>query len=144
MLIAYAIFALSNDAPSPDDLKGWAIAMLIFIGIGIVVVIVIQVLYHIAFAIGMAIKEQVHDDKTMRRLFNAETTEDERDLLVGLKASRIGSISSGFGFIAALAALALGALGIVALHIMLGSCALGNLIEGIVSIAYYEKGVPNG
>ena len=144
MLIAYIIYAFSNRAPAPDDLKSWAVAMLVFIGIGIAVVIVIQIIYHIAFAIGMAVKEGVRDDKIIRRMFNSETAEDERDKVVGLKSSRINSIFAGVGLLAALIALALGTLSIVALHIIIGSCALGNLIEGIMSIYYYEKGVQNG
>lgn len=144
MVIAYIIYALSERAPAPDDLKAWAIAMLIFIGTGIAVVIVIQIAYHISFAIGMAVKEGIRDDKTIRRLFNSETAEDERDKLVSLKAYRINSVFAGFGLLAALVALALGTLSIIALHIIIGSCALGNLIEGIVSIYYYEKGVRNG
>ena len=144
MVIAYIIYALSERASLPDDLKGWAVTMLIFIGIGIAVVIVIQIIYHIAFTIGMAIKEQVRDDKIIRRMFNSETAEDERDKLVSLKASRISSVFTGIGLLAALVALAFGAFSIVALHIILGSCVLGNLIDGIVSIYYYEKGVSNG
>ena len=144
MVIAYIIYVFSNHAPAPDDLKSWAVAMLIFIGISVLAVIIIQIIFHIALAIRIAVKEQVRDDKTVKRLFESETAEDERDKLVGLKASRINSVFAGVGFMAALAALASGALSIIALHIMLGSCALGNLIEGVVSIYYYEKGVRNG
>ena len=138
---AYIIYALSNHAPSPDDLKGWAIAMLIFIGIGVVAAIIIQIAYHIAFAIGMAIKEQVRDDKTIKRIFDSETAEDERDKMITLKSSHTSHSVTGIGFVAALIALALGVSAVMALHIILGAVAFGQTVGGILDIYFYEKGV---
>ncbi|MCL2486301.1 MAG: hypothetical protein FWE86_01720, partial [Oscillospiraceae bacterium] len=121
-VIAYIIYAFSKKAPPPDDLKAWAAAMLIFIGIGVGVVIVIQILLHIVFAVGVSVAERGKDDSIIGRIISSETTEDERDKLVALKASRINSISAGIGFVAGLIALASGASSIIALHIILGSC----------------------
>jgi len=36
LIIAYVVYATGKSAPLPDNLKAWALAMLIFIGIGIV------------------------------------------------------------------------------------------------------------
>jgi hypothetical protein len=48
------------------------------------------------------------------------------------------------GFIAALLSLAFGMPAVFALHILFGTFAAGSIIEGFVSIYYYEKGVHNG
>ncbi|MCL2671454.1 MAG: hypothetical protein FWF10_05405 [Clostridiales bacterium] len=144
MLIAYAIYALGAHAPAADDLKPWALALLVFIGIGVVAVIVIQILFHIATAIGIAVREQERDRKKIDRRFASLTVEDERDKLIGLKSSHISSIVAGIGFVAALVGLAFGASAVFALHILLGACAVGSAAEGIASVYFYEKGVRNG
>ena len=124
--IAYIIYALGEHSPAPDNLKSWAIAMLVFIGIGIAAVIVIQIIFHIVTAIGIAIKEH------------------ERDKLISLKSTHIGYVFVGIGFVVALAELALGMSSVVALHTLLGAFSVGSIAEGIASICFYEKGVRNG
>jgi hypothetical protein len=141
---AYAIFAFGTSAPASDDLKAWAVAMLIFIGIAIVIMIVIQILFHIAFAIGIAVKERQHDDKTVERIIAAEMAEDERNKIINLKSYHIGYICAGVGFVAALVALAFGLSAVIALHILFGASAIGSITEGIASVYFYEKGVRNG
>ena len=141
IMIAYIIYALGGHSPAPEDLKSWAIAMLIFIGIGVVAVIVIQVMFHVVFAIGIAVKEQECDDEKINRIIKSSMTEDEREKIVNLKSSHIGYVCAGIGFIAALAALAFSAASVVALHILFGTFAVGSIIEGIVSVYYFEKGV---
>jgi len=118
--------------------------MLAFIGIGVVMIITVQIAFHIAFAIGIAVKENERDDKRIKRIFSVSTHEDEREKLIKLKSSRIGYTCAGLGFITALATLALGCQTVTALHILLGACALGSVAEGAVSVYFYEKGVRNG
>ena len=151
LIIAYIVYALGEKAPAADNLKAWALAMLVFIGISVVVMIVIQILFHITFAIGIAVKEGVatrggeRDEKTLRRLFNSETVEDERDKLVELKSARIGYAVGGAGFIAALLALLLlDASALCAIHIMFGSFFIGSAAEGVAGVYQYERGVKNG
>jgi len=143
LIIAYSIYAMGETAPEPDDLKSWAIAMLIFIGIGIVVMIVIQILFHIVLSIGIAIKEREEDDKTVERIITSTVVEDERDKLISLKSAHIGSTCVGVGFVAALLILAFGSSALVALHVIFGSFIIGLLVEGGASIYYYERGVRN-
>ena len=101
LLAGYIIYALSGKAPAAGDLNAWAVAMLVFIGISVVVMVVIQILFHIGFAIGIAVKEGIavkdgeRDEKKLKRLFDSETVEDERDKLVGLKSARIGYAIGG-------------------------------------------------
>ena len=144
MMIAYVIYALGPSSPAPGDLKSWAIAMLIFIGISVAAVIVVQVLFHIATAIGIAVKEQERDRDELDRSFSSLTVEDERDKLISLKSSHISSIVAGIGFVGALVGLACGASAVVALHVIFGSCAVSSLAEGVASVFFYERGVSNG
>ena len=57
LFAAYAVYALGAHAPAPENLKVWAIAMLIFIGISVATMIAIMVVFHVGFAIRIAIKE---------------------------------------------------------------------------------------
>ena len=143
-IAAYIIYALSERSPAPEDLKAWAITMLVFIGIGVALVIVIQILFHIATAIGIAAKEPGCDDKEIERNISSLMVEDERDKLINLKSSHAGYILAGIGFIAALAGLAAGISSVFALHILFGSFAAGSLVEGLISVHFYEKGVHSG
>ena len=144
LIIGYIIYALGEKAPAAGQLKSWATAMLVFIGISVVVMIIIQILFHIGFAIGIAIREGERDDKNLRRIFNSETVEDERDKAIGLRSDRIGQIIGGAGFIVALISLVAGASAICALHIIFGSFAIGSVAGGVASIYHYERGVRNG
>ena len=150
LLAGYIAYALSSKAPAPGDLRSWAVAMLVFIGISVVVMVVLQIIFHIAFAIGIAVKEGIavidgeRDEKKLRRIFDSETVEDERDKLVGLKSVRIGYSIAGAGFIAALIALLLDQSALCALHIVFGSFFVGSAAEGVVSVYHYERGVRNG
>ena len=144
LIAAYIIYALGAHSPAPEDVKAWAVAMLVFIGISVAAMIVIQILFHIATAIGIAVKEQERDKQEIDRRFSSLTVEDERDKLISLKSSHISFIVAGIGFVAALFALAFGASAVVALHILFGSCAAGSTADGIASVYFYERGVRNG
>ena len=144
LIVAYIIYATGKSAPAPENLKAWALAMLIFIGIGIAAAIVIQVLFHIAFAIGLAAKEHAQGrepDDNIERKLSSEMVEDERDKLITLKAQRVGSYVVGAGLIAFLVAIAFGASFVLALHIVVGAFAFSGIVEGIASVSFYEKGV---
>ena len=139
---AYVVYALGGQAPAPEDLSAWALAMLVFIGIAVAASVVIQILFHIAYSVGVAVKERALSDKEVERIVEAETAEDEMDELVGLKSSHAGYMCAGIGFAAALAGLAFfGATAVAALHIMLGAVLIGSLAEGVISIKLYERGV---
>jgi len=144
LIIAYTIYAFGKASPAPDDLKTWAVALLIFIGISVVVTIVIHILFHIGLAVGMAVKEKENDDKKVERIIESSMYEDERDKLINLKSSHIGSACAGVGFVAGLIALALGISAVVVLHIIAGAFAVGSIIEGCVGIYLDERGVRNG
>jgi low affinity Fe/Cu permease len=144
LIAAYIIYASGSNAPAPEDLKAWATAMLVFIGIGVAAIIVIQIVFHIALAIGIAIKEQERDGKKIERILESSMAEDEREKLIGLKSSRVGYICAGAGAMAMLIALATGVSAVLALQLLFGSFAAGSVVEGIVSVYFYEKGVHHG
>jgi len=144
VLAAYCIYAISkfqSGLIGPGDMKFWAVAMLIFIGIGIVVTIVIQIVFHILMAISIAIKEKIRDGKEIDKTFEATVVEDEMDKLIELKSLRIGFAFFGVGFVAALISLVLNAPPAVMLNIIFLSCSLGSLSEGFLSLYYYRKGI---
>jgi len=147
LAVSYTIYALGGSAPASDDLKAWAVVMLVFIGIGVAATIVIMILFHIAFAIGIAVKEKMqgHEpDENVERIMKSSMVEDERDKLIERKSDRVGHIFAGFGFIGMLIALACGMSAVFALHIMLGATAFGMIVGGGVNIYYHERGIRNG
>jgi len=144
LVVAYIIYALGGSAPAPDDLKAWAVSMLIFIGIGVAVTIVIMILFHIAFAIGVAIKEKVQGnepDENVERIVKSSMVEDERVKLIERKSNRVEHTFAGVGFVGMLFVLACGTSVVAALHIMLGAICGGMLIGGCINIYYHERGV---
>ena len=146
LVIAYIIYAMGANAPALEDIKAWAVAILIFIGIGIGTQIVVQILFHIALTIGIAIKEEVktgnkNGDKEAERIVKAEMVEDEWSKIIELKASRVGSWFMSLGIGAAFVVFAIGAETVIALHILFGMSVLAAIAEGIMVIIYHERGV---
>jgi hypothetical protein len=149
VLAAYGIYALSSmPSVSPDDLKFWAGAILLFIGIGIVASIVIQIVFHILLSIGHAIREKLDngacDDKEIEKAIEQDMVEDEMDKLISLKSMRIGFAVAGGGFVAALIAVVLNFSAAVMLNVMFVSFSISVIIEGITQLRFYKKGVKHG
>ncbi len=151
VLAAYCIYAFGRNnagAVAAGDLKFWAGTMLIFIGAGIVAAIIIQILFHILLSISIAatkaIRNESVDDKAIEKSINAEMVEDEMDKLIELKSTRIGFISAGIGFAAALIALVIGYSPVVMLNIMFISFFGGAVLEGFTQLYYYRRGILHG
>ena len=144
LAVSYIIYALVIKPPASDDLKPWAVSLLVFIGMGIISQILIQIVFHIAFAIGIVVKGKAVDKENIGRIFTSIGTEDEMNKLISLKSSRIGYICAGVGLLITLAALALGVSEVAALHILVGSFVVGSLAEGCASVRFHERGVHNG
>jgi hypothetical protein len=147
VLAAYCFYAFGKagaGAVAPGDLKFWATTILVFIGIGIVAMIIIQIIFHILLSIAIAVQKRDCDSKEVERAINADMVEDERDKLIELKASRIGLVFGGAGFIGALVSLLIGYSAAVMLNIMFLSFCVGSLFEGFAHLYYYRRGVKNG
>ena len=151
LLTVYCIYAfnkIQSGMAASDDMKFWATAILIFIGIGVVASIVIQIVFHILLSIAIAVKQRVQDekceDKEIEKTIKLEMVEDEMDKLIELKAMKIGFAIVGFGFIAALVSLVLNYSPAVMLNITFVFFSVGSIIEGITQIYFYRKGVRNG
>ena len=141
----YLAYALSEQAPSQEDIVSWARVILIFIGISAASVIVIQILFHIVFSVSTAVKQHGLAEEEIVRIIESDTAEDELDKLISLRSSRAGYICAGAGFAAALISLAfMNASAAAALHILLFSAFAGSFTEGCISISFYERGVRNG
>jgi len=144
LLAAYVVYALGDLAPAPDDTKSWAIAMLVFVGACIAVGIIIQIVFHIALAVGISAKEKECEGKKVERIIKSSMLEDERYKLINLKSANIGYKFAGYGFVAGLIALAAGISTVAVLHIMAGAFVVGSIIEGCMIIYLNEAGVRNG
>ena len=144
LCIVYGFYAAGQYAKGVESWKEWAITILAFIWISIAIIIVIQILFHIAFAISTAVKNQNCDDQEVEKAVSSAMVEDEMDKLIELKSSRIGYTCAGVGFHAMLIALAFNAAPVIALHVLFGSFFIGALIEGAVTVYLYERGVHNG
>ena len=142
---AYILYATSSRAPASTDIRAWALLMLVFIGIGIGATIAVQILFRIGMSIGIAAREQGKTDaqieEKIKETISCDDVEDEMDKLINLKSSHIGYIVMGTGFLFALIALALYAPVLTAIHIQLAACVLGALVEGIMTVMMYERGV---
>ena len=141
----YIIYVFSSRAPTSGDISAWARLMLTFIGIAVGATIIIQIIFHIVYSIGIAVKERERSDKEVERIIISETAEDELDKLISLKSSRAGYACMGVGIPAVIIWFAFfGTSPIVALHILLGTITLGSFIEGCISVFLYERGFKNG
>ena len=148
VVIGYLIYALSSAAPAVADTKGWAIVVLVTLVIGIGAMIAIEIVFHIVISASIATKEELKGNKDkkdiegkIRAAAKCIDKEDEMDKKINLKANQINLSIIGTGLVAALIALACGAAGIVAMHIVLGACVLGSMSDGICKIFCYEKGI---
>ena len=137
-IIVFIVFAMGSAAPALDDLSAWAKVMLIFIGVAVVFQIVVQILFHIAFSIGIAVKE---GEENVERILESDMVEDERDKQISSKAAHIGYIVAGGGFLVMLVLLALGFVPTIAILTLFISFFVGSLIEGCVSVYLAERGV---
>jgi len=144
LLVGYVAYALGIAAEGTVSLQSWAVTLLIFIGISAAAQIVIQILFHIALSIGIAVRAGTCDEKKVERIIVSAVKEDERDKFIGLKSNLAGYVCSGAGATAALIALAAGAAGALALHIAFGGFFVGAIAEGAARGFYYERGVRNG
>jgi hypothetical protein len=128
-----------------NDLQPLAQMMLIFIGIGIVVFIAVEIIFHILFSIGLAVKETVKDqdcsDEEIGNRIKNEMVEDEMSKLIELKSMRAGYFTTGFGFIASVILLALGQPVFTIANILFVSFFFANIVEGFARIYYYKKGI---
>lgn len=144
----YTYGKYQSGAIALDDLKFWAITMLIFIGIGIAATIVIQIVFHILLSIGIAIKEKAcekeYSDKEIERKIELEMVEDEMVKLVERKASSFSLGFIGVGFIIALVALVLNYSPTVMLNILFISFFVGSICDGVAQFYFYKRGIKNG
>lgn len=147
--IFYAIFKYNEGSLESQTLKFWAARMLIFIGIGIVTIIVVMILFHILYSIILAIRLKVDNkditDKEIEQRINqfikTDTAQDEMAKLIELKSMRIGFIFAGIGFVLSLVALLFDYSPIVMINILYISFSLGSILEGLVQLFYYKKGI---
>jgi len=146
LLAAYLVYTLNAYAAGRAqlaDMRLSAATMLVFIGIGVGVAIVTQIAFHIAMAIGIAIRKPTAKDAEIESQITTETREDEMDKLIEGKAAQGGYAIVCMCILAALVSILLGAQGGLMLNILYLGLALGSLAEGAVKLYLYRKGVRN-
>lgn len=148
VLIAYIIYAYARIQSGNivfEDLRFWAVSMLIFIGLGVVITIIGQIVFHILLSVSIAVKEKVKNselsDEQIEKTINNEMITDEMDKLIELKSMRIGFYFSGIGFVTGLILLVLNYSPVIMLNVMYLSFSVGSLIEGFTQLYYYRKGI---
>ena len=146
LMVSYSIYAFGKAGMAHiNDLQFWAKTILIFIGIGIVALIVLQIVFHILMAISKAIRAKLSenevDEAEIERSMKIETAEDEMDKMIEMKSNRYGYTIMGLGFMAGLIAIAFGASAVAMLNILYFSTWTGSIIEALMQIRYYRKGV---
>ena len=148
ILAAYCIYGISKYLKIGEallnDLQFWATAILITIGGGVVVTIVIQIIFHIMLAVASEVKKKTGAKGENDTCEEFETSEDEMDKLIALKAMRNASVFAGVGFVAALISLLLKMPPAIMLNIIFGAFSIGSLFEGFSQLYFYRKGVKNG
>lgn len=110
-----------------NDFQFWGKQFLIFIPI----MVGTMIAFFIVFAI---IKKAVTDE-------DLDTKSDEMDKLIELKAMRIAHWMYALGFIFAMGSQAIGMQPWVLFVTLISSCFLSGLVEAMVKIYYYRKGV---
>jgi len=148
----YAIFKIREGSAESLLMKFWAERILLFIGIGIVSVIVAMIVFHILYSISLAIKLKMENEgitneaiqQRIEQTIKTDTVEDEMGKLIELKAMRIGFVTAGVGFVGSLVSLLLGATPVIMINILYLSFSLGSILEGIVQIFYYRRGIRHG
>ena len=148
LLISYCFYLFKKIQQQPEileNMKFWAVTILIFIGIGIVAMIVLQIVFHILMSIGYAIQKQIKegsvDEKEIETTIKYEMMEDEMDYLINLKSMRIGYAFTGFTVLATILLLIFNFPSSILLHGTFFAFSLGSILEGICQLYFYKKGI---
>lgn len=109
------------------DYKAWGIVFLIFIGVSIVARIIILIIFHIINAIATR-------NETI-------PSEDERDKLIKLKATRNSYYVFTIGFTMSIIALAVGMPVYMLFIVFVITGLISEIIDNASQIYYYRKGI---
>ncbi|MBN2212974.1 MAG: hypothetical protein JW723_01910 [Bacteroidales bacterium] len=129
--VIYALIVYNKYVPgNPDilnDLAFWGKRFIVLVPVMVVALIVI----HIIFAI---INKIVTNQ-------DIPVITDEMDRLIDLKSIKISRWVTSVGFLLAFGSQAIGMQPWVMLATLISSCFLGGVVEGIVQIYFYRKGI---
>jgi hypothetical protein len=148
---AYCLTAFSRHVIT-DPLRPWAVTMLTFIGIATIAAIIIQIVFHVAFSIGVSVREAVKNrdqqeeviGEEIEEALKGELIEDERDKLLEWKSARAGSITFTAGLMLGLVSILLDFPTAVMLNLIYGAFFIGTIAEGIVNLVLYRKDAAHG
>ena len=144
LIVAYFLYANSPGHPEPHDLSGWARSVLIFMAIMIVSQIVVHILFHLFTVFAAAARQPKGDAASLEAELANMMRDDEKDVAIEARSRSASFLFAGVGMIGLLAALAMKWSPVGAIHILLAGFVLGGIVEGIVKIFYYERGIRRG
>jgi len=161
ILVSYCIYGVSRfkvvGTGLLTDLRFWATTMLVTIGLGIAVMMLIQIILHIYLAISSEVKKEIAkkiagDGTCGSKSYQGRSCEDlemmdkedEMDKLISLKASNYSFGVIGFGFVASLVTLYFRLPPAIMLNIMFVSFMLASLLEELLQLRFYRKGIYHG
>lgn len=154
VMTTYCIYGVARYQALGDsllnNLKFWATAMLITIGLGIVVMMFVQLVLHVVLAIANEVnKEIIKKIPCGQKIASCEgleitDIEDEMDKLIALKSSKHSFALIGFGFVAALVSLYYQMPPAIMLNTVFISFMLATLLDGLLQLRFYRKGIYNG
>lgn len=137
----YAVYVMGPAAPAVENIRAWAVVMLIFMGAFIAAQVLVQVLLHAMLAAGIAARRGTAATGAVEAEMNSLTVEDERDTRIGLKANSSAYALASLSLPAALVVLAIGAPVAVGLHVLLGGMLLAVILQCGLRAYYYERGL---
>lgn len=161
ILVSYCIYGVSRfkvlGTGLLTDLRFWATTMLVTIGLGIAVMMLIQLVLHIFLAVSSEVKKEIRkriseSEQCGSKSYQGRSCEDlemmdkedEMDKLISLKASNYSFGVIGFGFVVALVTLYYQMPPAIMLNIMFVSFMLASLLEGLLQLRFYRKGIYHG
>lgn len=129
-----------------DDTAFWAKTMLLYIGVGIVLVILMLIVFNILGVVSAEVINKIRRTQgvNVEGSVDFDDVEDEMDRLISLKAGQISYMVVGIGFVLGLVILALNGAPGVMMNITYMSFLLGGVLEGVIKLYYYKRGVSHG
>jgi hypothetical protein len=110
------------------DLHFWGLTILIFIPVSIAARIIILIVFHILNAIAT-------------RGAEVDSLTDERDKLIALKASQIGYVVVGIGFLGSMVSLVMNQPPFIMLNIIFCAFNLAQIADELTQLYFYRMGV---
>lgn len=130
-----------------SNVKYWANTMLYYVIVMVISIIVVLIVLNILSAIFGTVRNEVNKKQNKEEIDIDEMfddTEDEMDKLIAMKASQVSYAVVGVGFVWGLITIYMDMPFGVMLCIQFTSFVLANIVESIIKLYFYKRGVIHG